>query len=246
MVETPAPDLEGLVRRVHAQLRPSAGLGHVQVAFYTYVDTKSTVRQRDGVLRLRLSDHLQGAPDAVLEGVVGILLARFYGLPENRVDPEARREYDAYLREERVRRRRSDSRRDRGRKHIEPVGRHRSLLESCLRVQLDLELHLPQTPRLSWSRTDSRRRFGHWDPDHGCIVVSQTLDDAKVPEFVLDYVVYHELLHIVHPVEETAGRRRIHSAAFRRDERRFARWREAERWLERLARRGPRSRRVRA
>jgi hypothetical protein len=32
------------------------------------------------------------------------------------------------------------------------------------------------------------------------------------------------------------GKRRIHSAVFRRDERRFARFEEAEKWLERLAR----------
>jgi predicted metal-dependent hydrolase len=99
-------------------------------------------------------------------------------------------------------------------------------------------LTLPKVPTLSWSKTVSRHRFGHWDPDHNAVVISQVLDDPDVPEFVLDYVLYHELLHILHPVKMgSATKRIVHSAAFRRDERRFPRWKEGEEWIRRLARR---------
>jgi hypothetical protein len=125
-----------------------------------------------------------------------------------------------------------------GRKHIDPVGTHRSLLESYLRVSLDMDLTLPEVPKLSWSREVARHRFGHWDPDHQAVVISQVLDDPKVPEFVLDYVLYHELLHILHPVKMGSGSKRIvHSTAFKRDERRFPAWQEAETWISRLSRR---------
>lgn len=241
MLEQPAPALAALVERVYTGLRPDHALGQApRVAFYPYANGASTVRERDGRLRFRLTDRLRGAPDEVLEGVVAILLCRFFRLPESRADPTAVRAYRAYLDLDHALDEPGGPRRPRhrGRKHIDPVGAHRSLLESYLRVSLDMGLTLPRVPTLSWSKTVSRHRFGHWDSDHNAVVVSQVLDDPKVPEFVLDYVLYHELLHILHPARMGSGTKRIvHSAAFRRDERRFPRWKEGDEWIRRLARR---------
>lgn len=239
MLEQPAPALVPLVERVHASLRPGRSLDPPpKVAFYPYANGASTVREREGRVRFRLSDRLQGAPDQVLEGVVAILLCRFLGLPDARADAAAVRAYRAFLHEERQAAPGEAPARRRGRKHIDPVGAHRSLLESYLRVTLDMGLTLPRVPTLSWSKTVSRHRFGHWDADHNAVVISQVLDDPDVPEFVLDYVVYHELLHIVHPAKMGSGTKRIvHSAAFKRDERRFPRWKEGDEWIRKLARR---------
>jgi hypothetical protein len=240
VLERPAPALLPLVERVHSRLRPGRVLEPApRVSFYPYAGGGSTVREREGHLHFRLSDRLQGAPDAVLEGVVGVLLCRCLGLPDARADPAAVRAYRAYLNDERNQGSLGPAPAGRrGRKHIDPVGSHRSLLESYLRVTLDMGLALPRVPTLSWSKTVSRHRFGHWDPEHNAVVISQVLDDPAVPEFVLDYVVYHELLHILHPVKMgSATKRIVHSAAFRRDERRFPRWKEGEEWIRRLARR---------
>jgi hypothetical protein len=236
-LEKPAPALAALVERVHARLRPGRLLEPPpRVSFYPYAGGGSTVREREGRLRFRLADQMQGAPDLVLEGVVGVLLCRYLGLPDSRADAAAVRAYRAFLNDGRNAGPAPAGRR--GRKHIDPVGAHRSLLESYLRVSLDLGLTLPKVPTLSWSKTVSRHRFGHWDPDHDAVVISQVLDDPDVPEFVLDYVLYHELLHILHPVKMGSGTKRIvHSAAFKRDERRFPRWKEGEEWIRRLARR---------
>jgi hypothetical protein len=237
VLERPSLGLVPLVERVHARLRPGRVLEpSPKVSFYPYAGGGSTVREREGRIHFRLSDRLEGAPDEVLEGVVGILLCRFLRLSDSRADPAAVRAYRAYLNDER------DAgpapARRQGRKHIDPVGAHRSLLGSFLRVSLDLGLALPKVPTLSWSKTVSRHRFGHWDPEHNAVVISQVLDDPDVPEFVLDYVLYHELLHILHPVKMGSGTKRIvHSAAFKRDERKFPRWREGDEWIRRLARR---------
>ena len=234
-MERDAPGLPSLVQGVHARLRPGRLLEPPpRVAFYPYTGPKSTVRERDGRLHFRISDHLAGAPDRVLEGVVSVLLCRILGIPEGRADTGAVRAYREHLEAPRL----PATATRRGRKHIEPVGAHRSLLESFLRVTLDMDLRLDRVPRLSWSKTRSLHRFGHWDAEHNAVVVSQVLDDPRVPEFVLDYVLYHELLHIVHPVRMGSGTKRIvHPAAFRRDERRFPRWKEGEAWIARLSRR---------
>lgn len=238
VAERPAPALVPLVEDVHRRLRGGQAPGRPpRVAFYPYVDTKCTIRLRDDRILLRLSDHMEGAPDDALRGVVGMLLCRLWGVPESRVPEGDRAAYHAFVDGGRHERRWSESRRLRGRKHVDPMGRHRSLLESYLRVTLEMEVHPPVTPRLGWSQRVSRRRFGHWDADHETIVISQVLDDPRVPAFVLDYVMYHEILHIVHPPRPGQGRkRRVHPPEFVAAERRFPQWREADRWLTKLAR----------
>ena len=73
--------------------------------------------------------------------------------------------------------------------------------------------------------------LGHHDATHETIVVSKSLDDRKVPEFVVEYVVFHEMLHVLHPVRRVNGRRRIHTREFKRDERQFAYFGEAGEWI---------------
>ncbi len=218
----------------HVAGRPPNQRPHV--AFYPYASTKSTIRIRQQQIRLRISDHLRDAPDAALQGLMQLLVTRLLRLPESRIDAAVLRAYNEHIEHDKVTARRSQSRQARGRKHIDPVGDHRSLLESFMRVVLDHDIRLPEAPTLSWSKTRSRRRFGHHDGDHNAIVISKTLDDPDVPEFVLDYVVYHELLHIVIPPRlGSGGKRIVHPKEFKQAERRFERWKDAEAWLSALA-----------
>ena len=90
-------------------------------------------------------------------------------------------------------------------------------------------------PRLTWSRTLTMRKFGHHDAVHDTVMVSATLDAADVPGFLVDFVVYHELLHKELGVTWRNGQRRAHTPAFRRAEKRFARHADAEALLRRLA-----------
>jgi hypothetical protein len=49
-----------------------------------------------------------------------------------------------------------------------------------------------------------------------------------VPEFFVEYIVYHELLHALFPpVAAQGGRRDVHTAEFKRFEKKFPRYREA-------------------
>ena len=45
--------------------------------------------------------------------------------------------------------------------------------------------------------TNQRQRFGSCTPAHGTIRLSDRL--RKYPEWVLDYVIVHELAHLIHP-----------------------------------------------
>ncbi len=74
-------------------------------------------------------------------------------------------------------------------------------------------------------------------------MISRTLDYADVPAFVIDFVMYHELLHKKLGVAWRNGRRAVHTPAFRREENRFEQYTAAEAALAALAGRHGRSKR---
>lgn len=78
--------------------------------------------------------------------------------------------------------------------------------------------------------------------EHHVITLGQIYDDPLVPVFAVEGVLFHEMLHAVHPPRKGAGsRRHVHHAEFRRAEQAFpgyAAWREWEqREMPRLLRR---------
>lgn len=90
-------------------------------------------------------------------------------------------------------------------------------------------------PRLAWSKINTYRKFGHYEPARDRVVMSLTLDDANIPEFVIEFVLFHELLHKYHGTKWINGRRMVHTPEFRADESQFKFYAEAQRWLQKLA-----------
>src|SRR5439155_21998585 len=76
-------------------------------------------------------------------------------------------------------------------------------------------------PQMSWSSERARNRLGHYDPAHNAIVVSRVFDHPRVPQYAVEYIVYHEMLHLKHPVRLRGSRRCVHSAEFQAEEKMF-------------------------
>jgi hypothetical protein len=109
------------------------------------------------------------------------------------------------------------------------------LAESFTRVNTRFFGGLMPRPRLTWSRAFTGRKFGHYDYVRDTVMLSATLDQSGVEQFVVDFVMYHELLHKHLGVRVMEGRRYAHTPEFRAAERAFPRHPEAEAVLERLA-----------
>jgi hypothetical protein len=116
-------------------------------------------------------------------------------------------------------------------------GRAHDLNEIFSRVNDGYFGGLMPKPVLTWNRTLTARKFGHYQPGRDTIMISITLDDPEVPAFALDFVMYHELLHKKHGSMTVNGRRLSHSPAFRAEERQFDKFQEAERLIHDIARR---------
>ncbi|MDQ4122272.1 MAG: SprT-like domain-containing protein [Acidobacteriota bacterium] len=214
--------------------RQKLGAPEISVEFYPYVGLRHTIRIREGKVFVRLSDLSKQAPPTIHESLAFVLVSKLLrrGVPAAHLET-----YRNYAAQPEIGEQANNSRKARGRKLITTArGQVYDLEEIFRRVNKTYFQSRLEQPVLSWSQTKTRRVFGHQDAVHNTIIISRTLDDARVPQFVVEFVLYHELLHIVHPARIVNGKRRIHSAAFRRDERRFARFEEAEEWLEKLAR----------
>jgi hypothetical protein len=114
-------------------------------------------------------------------------------------------------------------------------GRAHDLDESFERVNKKYFDGRLAKPSLVWNRTLTMRKFGHYQPSRDTLMLSISLDDSRVPAFVIDFVMYHELLHKKHGAASVNGRRQAHSPIFRADERLFTQFDEATHHLYQLA-----------
>jgi predicted metal-dependent hydrolase len=229
---TLSEQVAAICRRVCRELAPRMPIGEVQVRFCRFASDRSVIEARPEGLRLRISDLLEGAPLPVLEALTYILVGRLFRRP---VPAKYQHRYRRFLGRHDFRRNLHLVRQLRGRKLLRPPqGRHYNLVEIFEELNHRFFNGLMARPELGWSRTASRRTLGHYDPSHNAIVISSYLDRPEVPRLALDYVLYHEMLHLRYPVEHRGMRRRIHTAEFREAEKRFPALAEAKELLRRL------------
>ena len=223
---------EDVFRRVFRRLNPDVDPPAFAVRFRPYAKLRSNVRYDPEArcIRASLSDLLLDAPPPVLDAVVTELLSKLYG---KRVPRHATNPYRRWLNTPLTQQRMLDARRTRGRKQLlSPAGQAHDL--SALFDQLNGR-HFGgalRKPTLGWSMHAARRQLGHYDPAHDTIVINRVLDRRGVPPLALEYVLFHEMLHVKHPVRIQGNRRCVHSPEFLAEERRFPGYDEARRILE--------------
>ena len=123
----------------------------------------------------------------------------------------------------------------RGRKQIEGTqGRIYDLVEIFQDLNSRFFFGLMGQPELTWSRNAARNLLGHYDPAHNAIVVTRVLDHPRVPRYVIEYIMYHEMLHLRHPVKLKGSRRCVHSPEFQAEEKLFPHLEQARSFLRRL------------
>jgi predicted metal-dependent hydrolase len=226
---------EGLVEifhEEHRQLRPGAAAPELKVEFFAFANINNTIRLREGRLLVRLSDLLEGAPEAVVRAIAHILLAKMYRKP---IDRGHAARYRRYLGSHEVVNKAHLVRQMRGRKLLRsPKGFIYDLDAIFEDLNRRFFYGLMGRPRMSWSPTRTRRILGHYDPAHNAIVISRVFDHPLVPRYAVEYIVYHEMLHLKHPVRLRGSRRCVHSAEFQAEEKLFPEWERAEGFLKRL------------
>lgn len=187
-----------------------------------------TLREPRGALEIRLHKLFGEAPPHVHGAVASWIRSGSRA-------PRACAQLDAYIAE--ILRRVPPTA---ARRALVPRGEHHDLERLAKELMAgELAAEFPdgsERPHIGWgrrapSRTRRSLRLGSYDADGRLVRIHPVLDQPAVPDWFVRYVVFHELLHAVFPVERGADDRWIHHGrAFRRRERAYPDHRRALSW----------------
>jgi hypothetical protein len=219
--------LKRIFADAHRQLRPRSQAPEIQAEFFPFAGLNHTIRRRSGRVLARVSDIFRDAPPEVVRAVASMLLARLY---RQRIDPAFHERYRRYILSERIQQRAHAARRERGRPIA--VGQHADLQAMFDRLnERHFDGKLPR-PTLSWSRVVSRRILGRYDAARDAITISRLFDSPDVPQYVTEYILFHEMLHMSLRSRADGARLVTHSSQFRAAEQAFPSYGAATAWLD--------------
>lgn len=224
-------EVEVAFARVFRRLGVPGPVPEFRVEYRPFANLRSTIRMRHrGHAQVRISDLLVKAPSIVLEALAEILLAQVYRLRPSR---EARECFQAYASGPLMSQQIDWVRRARGTKRLRPPQGDCYNLEEIF-AKLNQKYFGGQLPalRLGWSWRRSRTLLGNYDAAHQTITISRWLDSPSVPRYLVEYLTFHEILHLRFPVERNGPRRVVHSPEFRRAEKQFPKYEQARRRLK--------------
>jgi len=231
--------IEGLIRR----FRP--GIPRIRVRFTENGTTMVSKSEAGQEASLRLHRIFLEAPADLLAETV----RAFFAPSDRRSYRQARARIKDY-----VAHKRGDILRPVPRKRVlPPRGRFFDLGEVLGRI---LGEFFPASApvEIGWSHQIQRRLMGKWienpAPLPNVVLINRLLDSPEVPEYYLDFLVFHELLHETFGVARCGGRWVHHSSEFRERERLFPHYSRAAEWerdnVDRLYRRYRMSRKRRS
>ncbi len=233
-VPNPVPGGIALFQRMFTRIGCEGRPPQFHVEFFPYSSLVITLRRRADLVYVRFSDLLRRAPLAVLEGAAALLLARIY---RRRPQRALVRPYLEYARSDRTRNRihRLRSRRVRP-ASASPQGARHDLVSLFDALNEKYFASSLRKPHIAWSSRGWRRQFGSYDPGPNQIVLNRRMDRPGVPQFVVEYVLYHEMLHVKHPSRRSGCSLISHSPEFRLEEKRYEHFHSARKFLDHLAR----------
>ncbi len=201
-----------------------------QVEFKLYhIGPLYKIREQNRTIEIVAQESFLYAPDHVLLALLGMALQ-----PSSGSSKQIIREYASGKQYKTIR------------KNLEYLsipsgsfssGKHHDLEKSFNRVNHDFFNDKLIKPHLVWNNRITRRKFGHYQEDTKTVMVSISLDHHRVPEYVIDYVMYHELLHQKLGARLKNDRRYTHTPEFKKKELDFPRIEEAQQFLSKLSRR---------
>ena len=196
----------------------------ITVEITNYTGLYKYKKNHQGNIELKLSEGFIQADDKILQAIIGMVLLgdnpqdkqliRNFGLTEEYSDVILELDLIADLDAE------------------TPQGNYYDLEQLFDCINQEYFAAQMAKPRLTWNQTFTHRNIGHYEPLRDRVVMSRTLDNSHVPQIVVEFVLYHELLHKYHGFKWVNGKRMSHTPEFRRSERQFEYYQEAEQWLQ--------------
>ena len=209
------------------------------LSMYPYDDYKVILKQTAHLhyayrktmtgIEIELSDYLENAPISVLNDECTAIVAwsrgKKYVQPESLSDYIRSADFIVGNRPTYLRRCRTVS--------MTQQGKSKNLIDSVERL-MDMELVYDTDIRNSfftWATHMAKFKFGQCNQTFRVVSVNPDLDSDSVPDEVVDYVVYHEILHLR---QDPTKNRRPHNAQFRSWEHMFPDYDSMEEYLKKF------------
>ncbi len=208
------------------------GKDPVRVTFAEYRELKHTWNSRNGDIEFKISDYLDSAPEEVQRSLAWYLLCRAFGVkcPYHEEGP-----YLAYVRSKELWNHKREPYLSRAKNLLlTPRGNVRDLKSVLVYVNSYYFSGRLKDPDLVWVDESPLRRFGFYFEPLNLLAANKVLDSERIPRYVLEFVMNHELLHHVDAGNGRNRRRVHHTKEFKEQEKVFTHYEEAERWLRRI------------
>lgn len=206
------------------------GFEDVEARFTPFKEFKSCWYRSGKSVTFEISDYLKGADQEVLVDFAQSLFSRVALKGEREIYTDRMRswlESPAFLRRNQplyLKRSRNLS--------LTHEGEVYDLQDAYLKLKDQGLVHDCRDAVFNWTKRGNRLRVGYCSVLMKVVAISSIMDSEKVPDFVHEYVLYHEILHLE---EGLKSGNRHHTDEFREAERQHPRWAESEAWLKRLA-----------
>lgn len=94
---------------------------------------------------------------------------------------------------------------------------------------------MPRPKGLTWSQRVNHSTMGTYNLSDDTVTINRGLDRRDVPAYVLDFIMYHELLHKLLGVKTVGSRRHAHTPEFRKLEQAHPQYLQAQDFIKRNA-----------
>ena len=217
-------------RRLIGILNKGLGEGRYSFQIYPYASLLYTIGPVSGIMTVHLHEGLDFMQENVCNKFASMIVSRknkgIRDLVRDYMDahPECRQLIDHF----------NECRGHRTPKD-DTKGRYYDLetvFENC--SQRHFKGRMPRPKVLHWSAHVNHKTMGSYNPKDDSLMVNCGLDRADVPAYVLDFIMYHELLHKALGIKTSGGRRMAHTAEFRKYEKGHPDYERAQTFLQKL------------
>jgi len=198
----------------------------IQAQFYPYRSLRHTIEWNHKYIHLKISKYLTDAPENILEDLAIILLAKLYKIKPDKSIKDSYRDYTESIKDNIPKRKKSIP------KGYNPQGKYYNLRDTFNKLNLEYFENKLSVKYLGWSKSKSYTRLGYYDKERNLLVISKIFDSKKAPQKIIEYLMYHEMLHVFIPTTTLNGRRRIHPPEFRKLERNFPDYHQIQNWIK--------------
>ena len=94
---------------------------------------------------------------------------------------------------------------------------------------------MPRPKGIHWSQRINHSTMGSYNLKEDTVMINRGLDRSDVPAYVLDFIMYHELLHKLLGVETSGNRHRSHTPEFRKLEQAHPQYQQAQAFIQKNA-----------